>query len=144
MKKQKATPQNGTTLNKQIDNSTKQIRAATKLELVAYHLLQNGIEGSSSLSGLAGLHDLNFRNSISDLRKLGVIIHDEWFPHYHSGGELTHLKRYWIANRKEARKVAELINAKRKIRNKESLNHDQISRLLVVFPPLADTKQPAA
>ena len=135
MKKEKAAPHNGTTLNKHSDNSTNTARCATKLELVATHLLKNGTEGASSLSGLAGLHDLNFRNSISDLRKLGISIHDERFPHYHSGGGLTYLKRYWIANRNEARKIAELVNTRRKARNEEPLNRELIARLLATFPP---------
>ncbi len=144
MKKQKAAPQNGTTLNKQSEHSTCSARCATKLELVATHLLKNGTEGASSLSGLAGLHDLNFRNSISDLRKMGITIHDERFPHHHSGGGLTYLKRYWIADRREARKVVELVNIRRKTRNEEPLNRELIARLLVVFPSPTSTEQPAA
>lgn len=135
MKKEKAAPQNSTTLNKQSEHSTNIARCATKLELVAEHLLRNGMDGASSLSGLAGFHDLNFRNSISDLRKMGISIHDERFPHHHSGGGLTHLKRYWIANRNEARKIAELVNTRRKARNEEPLNRELIARLLAIFPP---------
>ncbi len=144
MKKQKAVPRNGTTLNKQPEHNTSPARCATKLELVATHLLKNGIAGASSLSGLAGLHDLNFRNSISDLRKMGIVIHDERFPHHHSGGGLAYLKRYWIADRKEAHKVVELVNTRRNARNEESLSKELIACLLVAFPSSTGTEHPAA
>ena len=54
MEKTKAAPQNGTTQNMQTEHSITPLRIATKLELVAIHLLENGTTGTSSLSGLAG------------------------------------------------------------------------------------------
>jgi len=128
-------------------HSTTQTSYAIKLELAATHFLENGPAGTSSLSGLAGLHDLNFRNSVCDLRKLGIHILDERFPHQHSGGGLTHLKRYWLADRNQARKAAELVNLKRKARGAEPLSQEQIARYLAAFPkpdsnPPATSEQP--
>ena len=143
MKKQKAVPE-GTTLNTQTEHSTAPSRCATKVELAALHLLENGTTGTSSLSGLAGLHDLNFRNSISDLRnKHGIHIPDEGFDHQHSGGETTRMKRYWLADRNQARKVAELVNLKRKARGAAPLSREQIARYLAAFP-VAISTAPAA
>ena len=143
MEKTKAAPQNGTTINQQIQHSTTLIRSATKLELVAIHLLENGTSGTSSLSGLAGLHDLNFRNSVSKLRGCGIQILDERFPHQHSGGEQVYLKRYWLADRNQARKAAELVNLKRKKRGAEPLSREQIARYLAAMPA-SEQPKPAA
>ena len=143
MEKTKAAPQNGTTLNKQIQHSTAPIRSATKLELVAVHLLENGTNGASSLSGLSGLHDLNFRNSVSKLRGCGIQILDERFPHQHSGGEQVYLKRYWLADRNQDRKLAELVNLKRKARGALSLSREQIARYLAAIPA-SEQPKPAA
>ena len=143
MEKTKAAPQNGTTLNKQIQHSTAPIRSATKLELAAIHLLENGTTGTSSLSGLAGLHDLNFRNSVSKLRGCGIQILDERFPHQHSGGEQVYLKRYWLADRNQARKAAELVNMKRKKRGAEPLSREQITHYLAAMPA-SEQPKPAA
>lgn len=142
--KQKAAPQNGTTPNTHADVITQPTRDATKLELVALHLVENGPAGISPLSALAGLHDLNPRNSISDLRRHhGITILDEYFSHQHSGRGVTHFKRYWLADRDEARKVAELVNLKRKQRGAASLSRDQIARYLAAFPT-QQSHQPAA
>lgn len=143
MEKTKAAPQNGTTLNKQIQHSTAPIRGATKLEQAAVHLLENGTNGTSSLSGLSGLHDLNFRNSVSKLRGCGIQILDERFPHQHSGGEQVYLKRYWLADRNQARKLAELVNLKRKARGALSLSREQIARYLAAIPA-SEQPKPAA
>ncbi|MCD8548654.1 MAG: hypothetical protein LRY38_09695 [Aeromonadaceae bacterium] len=142
MKKQKAVPE-GTTLNTQAEHSTAPSRCATKLELVALHLLENGPTGTSSLSGLSGLHDLNFRNSVSVLRRQGVTIHDEYFPHQHQGGDMVHLKRYWLADRNQARKLAELVNLKRKARGAAPLSREQIARYLAAIPT-SEQPKPAA
>jgi len=143
MKKIKAAPQSGTTQNQQTEHSTAPIRSATKLELVALHLLENGPTGTSSLSGLSGFHDLNFRNSVSVLRRQGVTIHDEYFPHQHQGGDMVHLKRYWLADRNQARKLAELVNLKRKARGAAPLSREQIARYLAALPTATSTA-PAA
>jgi len=143
MKKIKAAPQSGTTQNQQTEHSTAPIRSATKLELVALHLLENGPTGTSSLSGLSGFHDLNFRNSVSVLRRQGVTIHDEYFPHQHQGGDMVHLKRYWLADRNQARKLAELVNMKRKKRGAEPLSREQITHYLAAIPA-SEQPKPAA
>lgn len=144
MKKQKAVPQNGTTPNTQTEHTITPSRCATKLELVAHHLLENGLVGTSALSGLAGLNDLNFRNSVSLLRrKHGIQIMDEFFPHQHRGGDLVHLKRYWLADRNQARKLVEQVNRKRQARGAPSLSQEQIARYLAAFPPMTYTP-PAA
>ena len=125
-------------------NSTIPSRCATKVELAALHLLENGLSGTSALSGLAGLHDMNFRNSISDLRnKHGIHIPDEGFDHQHSGGETTRMKRYWLADRNQARKAAELVNLKRKKRGAEPLSREQIARYLAAIPA-SEQPKPAA
>ena len=143
MEKTKAAPQSGTTQNMQTEHSITPLRIATKLELVAIHLLENGTTGTSSLSGLAGLHDLNFRNSVSKLRGCGIQILDERFPHQHSGGEQVYLKRYWLADRNQARKAAELVNLKRKKRGAEPLSREQIARYLAAIPA-SEQPKPAA
>ena len=143
MEKTKAAPQNGTTQNMQTEHSITPLRIATKLELVAIHLLENGTTGTSSLSGLAGLHDLNFRNSVSKLRGCGIQILDERFPHQHSGGEQVYLKRYWLADRNQASKLAELVNMKRKKRGAEPLSREQITHYLAAMPA-SEQPKPAA
>lgn len=113
----------------------KPTRPATKLELVASHLIENGTNGVSALSAFAGLHDFNPRNSISKLRKNhGFIIPDKYFNHQHSGGDNTKFKRYWLADREQARKVAELVNMKRMQRGATPLSREQIACYLTAFP----------
>ena len=144
MKKEKGQNQKALTQKQQAEHSITPIRIATKLELVAVHLLENGTNGTSALSGLAGLHDMNFRNSISDLRnKHGIHIPDEGFDHQHSGGETTRMKRYWLADRNQARKAAELVNLKRKKRGAEPLSREQIARYLAAIPA-SEQPKPAA
>ena len=125
-------------------NNTSSSRCATKLELVAIHLLENGREGISALSSLLRDHDLNPRNSISDMRnKHGIHIPDEGFDHQHSGCEKTRMKRYWLADRNQARKAAELVNLKRKKRGAEPLSREQIARYLAAIPT-SEQPKPAA
>ena len=143
MNKTKAAPQSGTTQNMQTEHSITPLRIATKLELVAVHLLENGTNGTSALSGLAGLHDMNFRNSVSKLRGCGIQILDERFPHQHSGGEQVSFKRYWLADRNQASKLAELVNMKRKKRGAEPLSREQIARYLAAIPA-SEQPKPAA
>ncbi|GJA18881.1 hypothetical protein [Aeromonas caviae] len=137
-KKEKAAPQNGTT-------KLEPGQHITKHELVATHLLEQGAQGVSALSGLAGLHDLNMRNSISLLRRNhGIAIADAFFEHRHTGGGITRLKRYWLADRAEARKVAELVNLKRRQRNALPMEPEQIACYLAAFPATPDELPPAA
>ena len=143
MNKTKAAPQSGTTPNMQTEHSITPLRIATKLELVAIRLLENGPDGISALSSLARDHDLNPRNSVSKLRGCGIQILDERFPHQHSGGEQVYLKRYWLADRNQARKAAELVNMKRKKRGAEPLSREQIARYLAAIPA-SEQPKPAA
>ncbi|MGE6263061.1 hypothetical protein [Aeromonas media] len=134
-KKEKAAPQNGTTQTKQGNTTTQPTRHATKLELVALHLLVSGTQGASALSGLAGLNDLNFRNSISDMRlHHGITIADEFFRHINRVGQPEKMKRYWLQDRDEASKVVDLINVKRQQRGAVPLSQAQIVRYLTAFP----------
>ena len=136
-KKEKAAPQNGTT---KLEHG----QHITKYELVATHLLEQGAQGVSALSGLAGLHDLNLRNSIGLLRRNhGVAITDAFFEHQHSGGGTTRLKRYWLADREQAHKLVALINHWRKQRQAAPLA-DDYAAVLCARTPEASTLPPAA
>ena len=101
MTKKNGRTANGTTYLLERDKHTTQpTRCATKHELVALHLLEQGAQGVSALSGLDGLHDLNLRNSVSLLRREhGIEIADAFFEHQHSGGGTVRLKNYWLADR---------------------------------------------
>ena len=116
----------------------------TKHELVATHLLERGAQGVSALSGLAGLHDLNMRNSISLLRRNhGIAITDALFEHQHSGGGTVRLKSYWLADREQAQKLVALINHWRKQRNAAPLADDHAA-VLCARTPEASPLPPAA
>lgn len=144
MEKTKAAPQNGTTQNMQTEHSITPLRIATKLELVAIRLLENGLDGISALSSLARDHDLNPRNSVSILRnRYGVAIQSEYFDHQHSGGGIAKMKRYWLADRNQASKLAELVNMKRKKRGAEPLSREQITHYLAAMPA-SEQPKPAA
>lgn len=136
-KKEKAAPQNGTT---KLEHG----QHITKYELVATHLLEQGAQGVSALSGLAGLHDLNLRNSIGLLRRNhGVAITDAFFEHQHSGGGTTRLKRYWLADREQAHKLVALINHWRRQRQAAPLA-DDYAAILCARTPEASPLPPAA
>ena len=136
-KKEKAAPQNGTT---KLEHG----QHITKYELVATHLLEQGAQGVSALSGLAGLHDLNLRNSIGLLRRNhGVAITDAFFEHQHSGGGTTRLKRYWLADREQAHKLVALINHWRRQRQAAPLA-DDYAAILCARSPVATDLPPAA
>ncbi|MGL6262923.1 hypothetical protein ACSZMC_03045 [Aeromonas jandaei] len=110
-------------------------KAMTKYELVAIHLLEQGAQGVSALSGLAGLHDLNLRNSIGLLRrKHGVAITDAFFEHRHRGGGSTRFKRYWLADRDQAYKLVVLINHWRYQRQAAPLADDYAATLCARTP----------
>ncbi|MCF5894148.1 hypothetical protein K3H42_03295 [Aeromonas veronii] len=80
MQKEKGRTMNGTA-------QLEQGQHITKYELVALHLQEQGAQGVSALFGLAGLHDLNLRNSIGLLRRNhGIDITDAFFEHRHCGG----------------------------------------------------------
>ena len=144
MEKTKAAPLSGTTQNMQTEHSITPLRIATKLELVAIRLLENGLDGISALSSLARDHDLNPRNSVSILRnRYGVAIQSEYFDHQHSGGGIAKMKRYWLADRNQASKLAELVNMKRKKRGAEPLSREQITHYLAAMPA-SEQPKPAA
>ncbi|MFM4747302.1 hypothetical protein ACEUDE_05195 [Aeromonas veronii] len=139
-KKEKAAAQNATTYQLERDKHTTQpTRCATKHELVAVHLLEQGAQGVSALSGLAGLRDLNTRNSVSLLRREhGIEIADAFFEHQHSGGGITRIKRYWLADREQAHKLVALINHWRKQRNAAPLADDYAAVLCARSPEATD------
>jgi hypothetical protein len=138
MQKEKGRTANGTT-------KLEPGQHITKHELVATHLLEQGAQGVSALSGLAGLHDLNMRNSISLLRRNhGIAIADAFFEHRHSGGGTTRLKRYWLSDREQAHKLVALINHWRRQRNALPMEQEQIARYLAAFPATPDDLPPAA
>ncbi|MNJ39426.1 hypothetical protein D3C77_342960 [compost metagenome] len=123
MQKEKGRTTNGTT-------QLEQGQHITKYELVATHLLEQGAQGVSALSGLAGLHDLNLRNSIGLLRRNhGVAITDACFEHQHSGGGTTRFKRYWLADREQAHKLVVLINHWRHLRQAVPLAEEYAATL---------------
>ena len=120
-------------------HTTQPTRCATKHELVALHLLEQGAQGVSALSGLAGLHDLNLRNSVSLLRREhGIEIADAFFEHQHSGGGTVRLKNYWLADREQAQKLVALINHWRKQRNAAPLADDYAAVLCARSPEATD------
>ena len=142
--KEKAAPQNGTTKLERDKHTTQPTRCATKHELVAVHLLEQGAQGVSALSGLAGLRDLNMRNSVSLLRREhGIEIADAFFEHQHSGGGITRLKCYRLADREQAHKLVALINHWRKQRQAAPLA-DDYAAVLCARTPEASTLPPAA
>lgn len=132
MQKEKGRTANGTT-------KLEPGQHITKHELVATHLLEQGAQGVSALSALAGLHDLNPRNSISLLRRNhGIAIADAFFEHRHSGGGTARLKRYWLADREQAHKLVALINHWRKQRQAAPLADDHAAVLCARSPEAAD------
>ena len=136
-KKEKAAPQNGTT-------KLEPGQHITKYELVATHLLEQGAQGVSALSGLAGLHDLNLRNSIGLIRRNhGIAIADAFFDHQHSGGGTTRFKRYWLADREQAHKLVALINHWRRQRQAAPLA-DDYAAIMCARTPEASPLPPAA
>lgn len=145
MTKKNGRTANGTTYLLERDKHTTQpTRCATKHELVAVHLLEQGAQGVSALSALAVLHDLNPRNSVSELRRNhGVAITDTFFEHQHSGGGITRLKCYRLADREQAHKLVALINHWRKQRQAAPLA-DDYAAVLCARTPEASTLPPAA
>lgn len=137
MQKEKGRTANGTTLLERGQH-------ITKYELVATHLLEQGVQGVSALSGLAGLHDLNLRNSICLMRREhDICILDAFFTHEHSGGGTTRFKRYWLADREQANKLVGLINYWRQQRQAAPLA-DDYAAILCARTPVADPLPPAA
>lgn len=111
------------------------IREVTKPKLVGIYLMENDPQGISALSGLSALHDLNPRNSISELRRdYGIRILDEFFSHRHSGDETVKMKRYWLADSCQARKVAALVNLKSKQHGATPLSRNQMASYLTASP----------
>ncbi|MEH8118832.1 helix-turn-helix domain-containing protein [Aeromonas allosaccharophila] len=145
MTKKNGRTANGTTYQLERDKHTTQpTRCATKHELVALHLLEQGAQGVSALSALAGLHDMNPRNSISELRREhGIEIMDTFFEHQHSGGGITRIKRYWLADREQAQKLVALINHWRRQRQAAPLA-DDYAAILCARTPESSPLPPAA
>ena len=145
MDKKNGRTANGTTYLLERDKHTTQpTRCATKHELVAVHLLEQGAQGVSALSGLDGLHDLNLRNSVSLLRREhGIEIADAFFEHQHSGGGTVRLKNYWLADREQAQKLVALINHWRHQRQAAPLV-DDYAAILCARTPEAAPLPPAA
>lgn len=145
MTKKNGRTANGTTYQLERDKHTTQpTRCATKHELVAVHLLEQGAQGVSALSGLAGLRDLNLRNSVSLLRREhGIEIADAFFEHQHSGGGTVRLKNYWLADREQAHKLVALINHWRRQRQAAPLA-DDYAAILCARTPEASPLPPAA
>lgn len=139
MDKKNGRTANGTTKLERDKHTTQPTRCATKHELVAVHLLEQGAQGVSALSGLAGLRDLNMRNSVSLLRREhGIEIADAFFEHQHSGGGITRIKRYWLTSRGEAYKLVALINHWRKQRQAAPLADDYAAVLCARSPEATD------
>ncbi|MFM5441850.1 hypothetical protein ACET9K_20625 [Aeromonas enteropelogenes] len=137
MQKKKGRTANGTT-------QLEQCQHITKYELVATHLLEQGFQGVSALSGLAGLHDLNLRNSIGlQRRKHGIVIEDAYFDHQHCGGGMARFKLYWLADREQAFKLVALINYWRHQRQAAPLA-DDYAAILCARTPAANPIPPAA
>ncbi len=86
-------------------------REATELALVALHQVESRSQGAGSLSGLAGLHDLSSRNSVSDRRlKHGIQVQGKCCTHQHHWNGSTHPKCYWPTKWEQAYKVTKLGN----------------------------------
>jgi hypothetical protein len=137
MQKEKGRTAYGTTLLERSQH-------ITKYELVATHLLEQGVQGVSALSGLAGLHDLNLRNSICLMRREhDICILDAFFAHEHSGGGTTRFKRYWLADRDQAHKLVALVNLWRQQRQAAPLAN-AYAAILCARTPVADPLPPAA
>ncbi|MFM5140741.1 hypothetical protein [Aeromonas rivipollensis] len=144
-KKEKAAPQNGTTKLEPGQHITKATKVPTLLELAAVHLLESGMKGTSQLTFFPLYHDFNYRNRIDELRNdHDVIIHSMPFDHRNIAGRITRFERYWLSDRAEARKVAELVNLKRRKRNALPMEQEQIARYLAAFPATPDELPPAA
>jgi hypothetical protein len=143
MNKKNSRTANGTTKYQPPYAITQSSNEATKLELVAFHLMENDTAGTSHLSAMAKLHDLSPRNSISQLRRqYRIRIMDQFFAHKHSAGGKTYFKRYWLADRDEARKISEILHLKRKRRRAEPISQARIARYLATFP-ITLVQQPA-
>ncbi|MEH8135683.1 MULTISPECIES: hypothetical protein [Aeromonas] len=118
---------------KQVEKATPQ-GDTTKIEQVACHLLVNGEDGICALYALWFLDGLNLHNSISKLRgHHGITIEDKFVNYQRREGGSIRLKRYWVANPDEARKLAELVNHKRKQRGAVLLSHKVIAACLAQF-----------
>jgi len=135
MNKKNSRTANGTTKYQPPYAITQSSNEATKLELVALHLMENDTAGTSHLSAMAKLHDLSPRNSISQLRRqYRIRVMDQFFEHKHSGGGKTYFKRYWLAGRDEVRKIAEILHLNRKQRRAEPFSQERIARYLAHSP----------
>lgn len=109
---------------------------ATQFELVAIHLLENGQDGISALSALWCLDGLNLHESISKLRRHhGITIKDTFFVYRYFWGGQSYFKRYWLANRYQAFKVAKLVNHKRRQRGAALLSLEECTHYFALYSP---------
>lgn len=142
--KEKAAPQNGTTPNTRTDATTCRTRKASRVELACIHLLDNAQEGTTRISASRSFGDYDYRNRIDELRNdHGINIESRPYNHMGPDGCISHLSLYWLPDRGEARKAAELVNLKRKQRGAAPLSREQIARYLAAFP-LHSSHKPAA
>ncbi|RSM26079.1 hypothetical protein C5B76_10950 [Aeromonas salmonicida] len=146
MKKQKAAPQNGTTPNTHTDVITRKPSKAHRIELACLHLLGNAQEGTTRITATHFYGDFDYRNRIDELRNdHGIKIESRPYEHMRQDGGISRLSLYYLPDRHEARKVAELVNLKRKQRGAASLSQVQISSYLARFPlPSQTGHQPTA
>lgn len=143
-KKEKAAPQNGTTPNTQQDATTSRPRKARRIELACIHLLENAKEGTTRVSAFHSYGDPDYRNRIADLRNdHGIIIESRPYEYVGQDGSISHLSLYWLPDRTEARKVAELVNFKRRLRGAQPLSQGQVSSYIARFPCPAKTPAPS-
>ena len=109
---------------------------ATQFERVAIHLLENGQDGISALSALWCLDGLNLHESISKLRRHhGITIKDTFFVSRYFWGGQSYFKRYWLANRSQAWKVAKLVNQKRRQRGAALLSLEECTHYFALYSP---------
>lgn len=147
MKKQKAAPlKNGTTPNTHTDVTTKKPSKPHRIELACLHLLGNAQEGTTRITATHFYGDFDYRNRIDELRNdHGIKIESRPYEHMRQDGGISRLSLYWLADRDQARKVAELVNLKRKQRGAQPLSQGQISSYLARFPlPSQTGHQPTA
>lgn len=142
--KQKAAPQNGTTPNTRPNATTSRQRKATRIELACIHLLECAQAGTTRVTAFHHHGDGDYRNRIDELRNdHGIKIPSKHCEHKCWDGSISYISRYWLPDREQARKVAELVNLKRKQRGAPPLSQGQVARYLAAFPTQHSHQQTA-